>query len=221
MPPCEYPTKWTSLPVTSFTVSMAWLSATMWSARLRRIPPSTLSGEPKSMTQGSSPAACRIPTAPSCRVTSHMSADIIIGCTISTGGPTGVCPGRLSGGKYRRSLYIGTLSTIWDGDGTLPVSRPPSRRTSRPFCAVATRRSTGRVTIEKFRSTRCSLTLDSVDIMAHRHPARVWSGCLPGGMAPRREGWWVEISWCVRDVLRTNCNRPTDLTVPTIMRARR
>jgi len=40
-----------------------------------------------------------------------------------------------------------------DGDGTLPVSRPPSRRTSRPFCAVATRRSIGRVTIEKLRST--------------------------------------------------------------------
>ena len=28
-----------------------------------------------------------MPTAPSSRVTSHMSADIIIGCTISTGGP--------------------------------------------------------------------------------------------------------------------------------------
>jgi hypothetical protein len=35
------------------------------------------------------------------------------------------------------------------------------------------------VTIEKFRSTRCSLTLDSVDIMAHRHSARFWSGFLP------------------------------------------
>lgn len=88
-----------SAPVTSLTVSMAWLSATMWSVRVRRIPPSTLSGSPKSITQGSSPCACRIPTAPSSRVTSHMSADIIIGCTISTGGPTGGWPGRLSGGK--------------------------------------------------------------------------------------------------------------------------
>ena len=51
------------------------------------MPPSTLSGEPKSMTHGSMPALCRMPTAPSSRVTSHMSADIIIGCTISTGGP--------------------------------------------------------------------------------------------------------------------------------------
>ncbi|EUA91037.1 AMP-dependent synthetase and ligase domain protein [Mycobacterium ulcerans str. Harvey] len=73
----------------SLTVSMTTLSATIWSARLRRMPPSTLSGEPKSMTQGSSPRACKIPTAPSSRVTSHMSADIIIGCTINTGGPTG------------------------------------------------------------------------------------------------------------------------------------
>ncbi|CNI42045.1 Uncharacterised protein [Mycobacterium tuberculosis] len=105
------------------------------------------------MTHGSRPLACRIPTAPSSRVTSHMSADIIIGCTISTGGPIFGSPRRLSGGKYRLSLYIGTLSTIWDGDGTLPVSRPPSRMTSSPFCAVATRRSIGRVTIEKFRST--------------------------------------------------------------------
>ena len=52
-----------------------------------------------------------MPTAPSSRVTSHMFADIIIGCTSSTGGPACGCPGRLSGGKYRRSLYIGTLST--------------------------------------------------------------------------------------------------------------
>ena len=59
-----------------------------------------------------------MPTAPSSRVTSHMSADIIIGCTISTGGPGGFAPGRVSGGKYRRSRYIGTLSTIWNGDGT-------------------------------------------------------------------------------------------------------
>ncbi|BBY72681.1 hypothetical protein I550_2994 [Mycobacterium intracellulare 1956] len=82
-----------------------------------------------------------------------MSADIIIGCTISTGGPTGDWPGRLSGGKYRRSLYIGTLSTIWDGDGTVPVSKPPSRKTSSPFCAVAISRATGRVTIERLTST--------------------------------------------------------------------
>ena len=89
------------------------------------MPPSTWSGEPKSMTHGSMPAACRMPTAPSSRVTSHMSADIIIGCTISTGGPAGLAPGLLSGGKYRRSRYIGTLSTIWNGDGTAPVSSPP------------------------------------------------------------------------------------------------
>ncbi len=57
------------------------------------MPPSTLSGSPKSMTHGSMPALCRMPTAPSSRVTSHMSADIIIGCTISTGGPGGFAPG--------------------------------------------------------------------------------------------------------------------------------
>ena len=45
------------------------------------------------MTQGSSPAACRMPTAPSSRVTSHMFADIIIGCTSSTGGPACGWPG--------------------------------------------------------------------------------------------------------------------------------
>ncbi|PQM44740.1 hypothetical protein C1Y40_05099 [Mycobacterium talmoniae] len=89
MPPWEYPATCTLRPVVSLTVSIASLSATTWSARLRRIPPSTSSGEPKSMTQGSMPAACRMPTAPSSRVTSHMLADIIIGCTISTGGPAG------------------------------------------------------------------------------------------------------------------------------------
>ena len=89
------------------------------------MPPSTLSGEPKSMTHGSMPPACRMPTAPSSRVTSHMSADIIIGCTISTGGPTGGCPRRMSGGKYRRSLYIGTFSTIWYGDGTAAGFQAP------------------------------------------------------------------------------------------------
>src|SRR5579875_413692 len=145
---------------------MASLSATMWSARLRRMPPSTLSGEPKSITQGSSPALCRMPTAPSDLVTSHMIADIIIGCTSNTGGPAGGCPGRLSGGKYRRSLYIGTLSTTWNGDGTVPVSSPPRRKTSRPFCAVAMRRSTGRVTAERCRSTAAPLI--DLHILAHR-----------------------------------------------------
>jgi hypothetical protein len=54
-----------------------------------------------------------------------MSADIIIGWTINTGGPGCLAPGRTSGGKYRRSRYIGVLCTIWNGDGTAPVSRPP------------------------------------------------------------------------------------------------
>ncbi len=71
----------------------------MWSVRVRSMPPSTSSGEPKSITHGSTPAACRMPTAPSSWVTSHMFADIIIGWTISTGGPAGGCPGRVSGGK--------------------------------------------------------------------------------------------------------------------------
>ena len=78
-----------SWPVVFLTVSMASLTATMWSASVRSMPPSTRSGDPKSMTHGSIPAVCRMPTAPSSRVTSHMFADIIIGCTISTGGPTG------------------------------------------------------------------------------------------------------------------------------------
>src|ERR1700761_3984597 len=43
---------------------------------------------------------------------------------------------------------MSTLSTTWEGDGELPVSRPPSRRTSKPFCAVAINRSTGRVIAE-------------------------------------------------------------------------
>jgi hypothetical protein len=68
---------------------------------------------------------------------------------MSTGGPGGFAPGRVSGGKYRRSRYIGTLSTTWNGDGTVPVSSPPYRSTSRPFCAVATSRPTGLVTAEK------------------------------------------------------------------------
>ena len=141
------------------------------------------------MTQGSSPAACRMPTAPSSRVTSNMFADIIIGCTSSTGGPACGCPGRLSGGKYRRSLYIGVLSTVCDGDGELPVSSPPSRRTSRPFCAVAIRRSTGRVTAENFRSmpplprrpTCAARGPDSVHIMAHR---RGCARCFGHGAGP-------------------------------------
>ena len=87
-----------------------------------------------------------------------MSADIIIGCTISTGGPDGVAPGRVSGGKYRRSRYIGTVSTIWNGDGTAPVSKPPYRSTSRPFCAVAINRPTGPVTAERSTTGHSPLT---------------------------------------------------------------
>ena len=45
------------------------------------------------------------------------------------------------------------LSTVWNGDGTTPVSRPPQRSTSKPFWAVAISRSTGLVTAEKFKST--------------------------------------------------------------------
>ena len=71
-----------------------------------------------------------MPTAPSSRVTSHMFADIIIGWTISAGGAARLRPGRVSGGKYRRSLYMLLLSTIWNGEGTAPVSSPPQRATS-------------------------------------------------------------------------------------------
>ena len=70
----------------------------MWSVRVRSMPPSISSGEPKSITHGSTPASCRMPTAPSSRVTSHMFADIIIGWTMRTGGPGGAWPGLLSGG---------------------------------------------------------------------------------------------------------------------------
>src|SRR6202022_4983421 len=38
---------------------------------------------------------------------------------------------------------------IWNGDGTAPVSRPPYRSTSSPFCAVATSRPTGLVIAER------------------------------------------------------------------------
>ena len=94
-----------------------------------------------------------MPTAPSSRVTSHIFADIIMGWTISAGGPAGLRPGRLSGGKYRRSLYMLLLSTIWKGEGTAPVSRPPQRATSYPFWAVATSRSKGLVIADRLRST--------------------------------------------------------------------
>src|SRR5215217_6168399 len=142
---------------------MASLSATTWSARLRCMPPSTLSGEPKSITHGSMPALCRMPTAPSSRVTSHISADIIIGCTMSTGGPGGIAPGRASGGKYRRSRYMATLWMIWNGEGTAPVSRPPYRSTSSPFCAVATSRPTGLVIAERSTTTYSPLRRQSPD----------------------------------------------------------
>ena len=45
------------------------------------------------------------------------------------------------------------LSTIWNGDGTAPVSSPPNLATSKPFWAVATRRSSGLVIADKPRST--------------------------------------------------------------------
>ncbi|SKU90500.1 Uncharacterised protein [Mycobacteroides abscessus subsp. abscessus] len=44
------------------------------------------------MTHGSMPARCRMPTAPPSWVTSHMSAAIIIGCTMSTTGPASSVP---------------------------------------------------------------------------------------------------------------------------------
>ena len=48
---------------------------------------------------------------------------------------------------------------IWNGDGTAPVSRPPYRSTSSPFCAVATSRPTGLVIAERShhgRSPACA-----------------------------------------------------------------
>lgn len=54
--------------------------------------PAIRSGLPKSMTHGSMPARCRMPTAPPSWVTSHMSAAIIIGCTMSTTGPASSVP---------------------------------------------------------------------------------------------------------------------------------
>src|SRR4029450_13624011 len=44
---------------------------------------------------------------------------------------------------------------IWNGDGTAPVSRPPYRSTSSPFCAVATSRPTGPVIADR-STTACS-----------------------------------------------------------------
>src|ERR1700712_3689472 len=126
------------------------------------------------MTHGSMPAACRMPTAPSLRVTSHMSADIIIGCTISTGGPAGLAPGLASGGKYRRSRYIGTLSTIWNGDGTAPVSRPPYRKTSSPFWAVATNRPSGLVTAERSTTVRSPLGIPRLQDFRGHHGTTVF-----------------------------------------------
>ncbi len=93
-------------------------------------------------------------------------------------------------------MYIGLLSTIWNGDGTTPVSRPPQRSTSKPFWAVAIRRSTGLVSADKFKSTTAPLSaisccirpLDSLHIMAQRaRPARPYCTALrPGGPARRR-----------------------------------
>src|SRR3954447_26564725 len=42
---------------------------------------------------------------------------------------------------------------IWNGDGTAPVSRPPYRSTSSPFCAVATSRPTGLANAERSTTT--------------------------------------------------------------------
>src|SRR5215218_7645338 len=161
---------------------MASFSATTWSARLRCMPPSTLSGEPKSITHGSMPALCRMPTAPSSRVTSHISADIIIGCTMSTGGPGGIAPGRASGGKYRRSRYMATLWMIWNGEGTAPVSRPPYRSTSSPFCAVATSRPTGLVIAERSTTTYSPLRRQSPDCRRSSWHAAALSSRLMGNL---------------------------------------
>src|ERR1700742_4718233 len=46
---------------------------------------------------------------------------------------------------------------IWNGDGTAPVSRPPYRNTSRPFCAVATGPPTGLVIAERSPTTHSLL----------------------------------------------------------------
>ncbi|SKS50287.1 Uncharacterised protein [Mycobacteroides abscessus subsp. abscessus] len=48
---------------------------------------------------------------------------------------------------------MGTLSTIWCDEAVLPVSSPPSRKTSNPFCAVAARRATGLVKEEMLKAT--------------------------------------------------------------------
>src|SRR5829696_1084964 len=52
---------------------------------------------------------------------------------------------------------------IWNGEGTAPVSRPPYRSTSSPFCAVATSRPTGLVIAERSTTTYSPLRRQSPD----------------------------------------------------------
>ncbi len=118
------------------------------------MPPSTSSGEPKSITHGSMPASCRMPTAPSSRVTSHIFADIIIGWTMRTGGPAGFFdPACCPAGSNAAACTSACLRR--SGTVTAP-HRSPDRLSATPrnrFWAVAIRRSTGLVTADKFRST--------------------------------------------------------------------
>ena len=81
MPPCEYPARCTSRPVASRTRLTASATARTWSSRVRRIPPSSRSGAPKSTTQGSTPPAASAVTAERSGATSYTSAVTMRGGT--------------------------------------------------------------------------------------------------------------------------------------------
>ena len=154
------------------------------------MPPSTLSGSPKSITHGSIPASCRMPTAPSSRVTSHMLADIIIGCTISTGGPAAACPAGCPAGNSAAAC----TSARSRRSGTARARRRSPARRAQHLEAVLRRgqqaldRPGDRPVIaERFRSTRCSPTKSAAHVRP-RQPAHhgIRTALRPGRLAPAR-----------------------------------
>ena len=76
------------------------------------------------------------PTAPASRVTSHMSADIIIGCTISTGGPGRLAPA----GSPTLCARPGTPSSIRSAHFLVPLCASCARLTVASRCARVTSR---------------------------------------------------------------------------------
>ncbi|MFO0619566.1 MAG: hypothetical protein U0414_43670 [Polyangiaceae bacterium] len=108
------------------------------SSSVRCIPPSSCSGAPKSITNGSTPCSARVATADVSGATSYTLLVTMSGGTRING--MGGCPFVEGLDTYRRSRCIGSRSTISNGAWYSGASCPSRIRSSAFFVDASSRR---------------------------------------------------------------------------------